>query len=252
MVNNPVTCLVVDARRLDTITVDGPAVKIRMKQQASQNFPLRRLGRIHVIGTANIDLEVFLHCAEHQVPVAFFTARGKLRCQLYFPVFINTLLSHWFEHVEFDIEIKQLYQNWLEYQTRHNLARLSAGQGCQPHEQKKLELLIQQYGRKAYGRERWDAAMEWLSGMLVAHISQIIVEYGLSNQSRGKRKLLEDISPLLMLWLGGQLLMASANQRQRPVNGITMSAFYQQQSASIDTITRQMLIQLITRLESIV
>ena len=246
------TCLVIDARRLHAIRIDGPALKVTMKSQSSRLFPLRRLSRVHVIGTANMGLEPFLHCAERQVPVAFFTVKGKLRCQLYFPVIANTLLSHWFEHVEFDCDIKQLYERWLEGQTRHILAQLNVPRGCPENASAQLAQQMRKLGRKSLGSDRWDSAMDWLAGMLVVQLSQVVVEYGLANQSRGKRKLLDDIGPVFSLWLTARFVSRIAPYKRRAIDGVSMSAFYQEQSQGIDYMIRRMLIQLITRLESIV
>lgn len=250
--NNATTCLVIDARHLDALVIDGPALKVTMKSQSSRLFPLRRLSRVHVIGPATSGLDALLHCAERQVPVAFFTVKGKLRCQLYFPVLANTLLSHWFEHVEFDCDIKQLYELWLEGQTRHVLAQLSVARGCPQSGCKHLEQQLRQFGRKSLGAARWDSATDWLAGMLVVQLSQIVVEYGLANQSRGKRKLLDDIVPVFSLWLTARFASNTASYQRRAIDGISMSVFYQEQSQSIDYMIRRMLIQLITRLESIV
>jgi hypothetical protein len=94
--------------------------------------------------------------------------------------------------------------------------------------------------------------MAWLQGMLSAHVSQLIVEYGLSNQSRGKRRLMEDISPLCELWLNGALVEKLAERKKLRIDGIGMSALYQSQTEQIDYMVRRMLIQLSTRLEAII
>ncbi len=85
------TCLVIDAEKTSHIMLDGPALKITMHLQSARLFPLRRIARIHVIGSVENSFETMVSCAERQIPVAFFTKQGKLRCQLYYPVFENLL-----------------------------------------------------------------------------------------------------------------------------------------------------------------
>lgn len=44
------SCLVIDSRKAEKISLDGPALKVRMQSQSSRLFPLRRLSRIHILG----------------------------------------------------------------------------------------------------------------------------------------------------------------------------------------------------------
>jgi CRISPR/Cas system-associated endonuclease Cas1 len=116
------TCLVIDAEKTSHVLLDGPALRITMKCQSPRLFPLRRVARIHVIGQVENSFDAMVACAEKQIPVAFFTKQGKLRCQLYYPIFENGVISHWFEHVEFDEEAKRIYSEWLACQTLNLLA----------------------------------------------------------------------------------------------------------------------------------
>jgi hypothetical protein len=241
MMEMAATCLVIDARRLDSLSVDGPALKVRMRSQSSRMFPLRRLSRVHVVGAIKDGLEPLLHCAENQIPVAFFTVSGRLRCQLYFPVFENSIISHWLEHVDFDVEAKQLYDDWLFHQTLHVISMMGYTEGARESRYQLIEEKLRGF----------HTAMDWLSGMLAVHISQLIVDYGLSNQSRGKRRLMDDISPICELWLI-YFLAAHASKRRVRVAAQSMSDLYQKHSAEIEYTVRRMLTQLATRLESIV
>jgi hypothetical protein len=89
--------------------------------------------------------------------------------------------------------------------------------------------------------------------MLTVHISQMIVQQGLANQSRSKRKLLEDLLPICELWLLYLLVVAIVEQKKPPaVNAHGMSRFYQQHADSIEYTVQRMLAQLVNRLEAIV
>lgn len=245
------TCLVIDSRRLENLSIDGPALKVRMRTQSPRLFPLRRLSRIHVVGAIKDGLESLLHCAENQIPVAFFTVAGRLRCQLYFPVFENSIISHWLEHVDFDVEARQIYDDWLFHQTLHVISTMGYTQGARESRFQLLDEKLRSICVRHLGKKEFHLAMDWLNGMLAVHISQLIVHYGLSNQSRGKRRLMEDISPICELWLI-YFLATHVSKRRVRIAAQSMSDLYQKHSEEVDYTVRRMLTQLATRLESIV
>lgn len=245
------TCLVIDARTLDSLTVDGPALKVRMRSQSPRLFPFRRLSRVHVVGSIRDGLDSLLHCAENQIPVAFFTVSGRLRCQLYFPVYENSILSHWLEHVDFDVEAKQIYDDWLIHQTLHVISMMGYTEGARESRYQLIAERLRSLCNRYLGRKEFHGAMDWLNGMLSVHISQLIVAYGLANQSRGKRRLMDDLSPVCELLLIYFLATYASKQRVR-VAAQSMSNFYQKHSQEIEYTIRRMLTQLATRLESIV
>jgi hypothetical protein len=243
--------LVIDTRKLDQLSLDGPALRIRMRLKSAMLFPLRRLSRIHIIGAISNGLDALLHCAEQQIPVAFFTVSGRLRCQLYYPVYENTLLSHWIEHVDFDVQAKQVYDDWLQNQMLHELSRIGANQGAREQRYQLVCETLRHLCRKKLGGREFQAAKAWLDGMMNVHLSQLIVDFGLAHQSRGKRRLLADTSPVAELWL--MYFLATAVQRSKMrITPQSMTELYQQHSAHIEYTTRKMLTQLASRLESIV
>lgn len=245
------TCLVIDSRKLESLSMDGPALKVRMRTQSARLFPLRRLSRIHVVGSISDGLDTLLHCAEQQVPVAFFTINGRLRCQLYFPVFENSLISHWLEHVDFDVEARQVYEDWLHHQTLHVMSLIGWNQGAREVRFQCLSDRLRHLCNCAIGHKTFLHAMEWLDGILAVHLSQVIVSHGLSNQSSGKRRLMSDIAPICQLLLIYYLACAVERKKIR-ISAQSMSDLYQKHSSDIEHTTKRMLSQLATRLESIV
>ncbi len=243
--------LVIDARKLDQLTLDGPSLRVRMRLKSAMLFPLRRLSRIHVIGAISNGLDALLHCAEQQIPVAFFTVTGRLRCQLYYPVYDNSLLSHWIEHVDFDVQARQVYDDWLQHQMLHELSRIGANQGAREQRYQLVNETLRHLCKQKLGGREFHAAEAWLEGMMNVHLSQLVVDFGLANQSRGKRRLLADISPVGQLWWLYFLALAVQRSKVR-VTPQTMTELYQQHSAHIDYTVRKMLTHLASRLESIV
>ncbi len=105
--------------------------------------------------------------------------------------------------------------------------------------------------QKILGNKKFELAMEWLSGIMSVHFSQVIVKQGLANQSRGKRKLMEDVGPLCEIWLKVMLLNKIQNEPIN-INAREMSNFYQEQSEFIEYTLTRMIVQLATKLESII
>lgn len=245
------TCLVLDARKLERLRMDGPALRVTLCEQSSLLFPLRRLDRIHIIGNLNEGLEALLYCAERQIPIAFFSAAGKLRCQLYFPVVEHTQLSHWLEHIEFDPQASEQYAEWLHNQRAYFLSTLDVMTGSQRTRLQRLQEKVHHIGKKVLGERQHRLAQEWLEGICIAQLSQLVVNHGFSNNSRGKQRLLDDILPLFQLWLGYQLAV-QLERGAMTINGKTMSGFYQTQADTLAYMGRRMLAQLASRLEAII
>ena len=101
------------------------------------------------------------------------------------------------------------------------------------------------------GRENLTAALEWLDGLLLFHLEQVVEEFGFVQQ-RGRQKLLADMKPICDLWL---LYALAGRLEQRGRFNITaqnMTAFYQQQANELEFSARRMLTQLVSKLEAVV
>lgn len=249
--NSTKTCLVLDARKLEHLRLDGPALRVTLCEQSSLLFPLRRLDRIHIIGHLHEGLDALVTCAERQIPIAFFSATGKLRCQLYYPVVEHTQLSHWLEHIEFDVEASEQYSEWLNNQQAYFLSTLRAVAGSQRTRLQCLQEKVHHTGKKVLGERQYQLAQEWLEGICTTQLSQLIVNQGFANNSRGKQKLMNDLLPLFRLWLGYQLAV-QLERGAMVINAKTMSGFYQAQADALGYMARRMLAQLASRLEAII
>lgn len=251
MIDVALTSLVIDSRKLSRMGMDGPALKVVMRGRSSVLFPLRRLCRIHILGTPASGMEALLYCAEQQIPVAFFQFNGRLRCRLLPAGGTPALTDHWFEHVEFDPQVRQLYDDWVLHQGLYTMSRLGISGGlCDARKQLVYETL-RGYCRQQLGKKNLKTALEWLDGLLRFHLDQVIKELGFV-QERGRLKLLEDIRPICDLWL----LHALAERLQQPagfcVTAQNMNAFYQRQAIELELSLRRMLIQLVNILEAVV
>ena len=245
------TSLVIDSRKLLRMSMDGPALKVVMDRRSPVLFPLRRLRRIHILGTPGCGMDAMLFCAEQQVPVAFFHYNGRLRCRLHPAAGAPGLVDHWFEHVEFDPQVRQLYGDWVLHQELHAMSCLGVKTGARESRKQLLYETLRGFCHRQLGQENLKAALEWLDGLLLFHLEQVVEEFGFVQQ-RGRQKLLADMKPICDLWL---LYALAARLEQRGRFNITaqnMTAFYQQQANELEFSARRMLTQLVNKLEAVV
>lgn len=251
MTDVELTSLVIDSRKLLRMGMDGPALKIVMRGRSSVLFPLRRLCRIHILGMPDSGMAALLFCAEQQIPVAFFHFNGRLRCRLLPAGGKPALTDHWLEHVEFDPQIRQIYDDWVQYQGLHSLSLLGIrGGGCESRK-KLLYEALRGYCRQQLGRKNLKTALEWLDGLLRFHLEQVIEAFGFV-QERGRLKLLADIKPICDLWLLHALAVRLQQRASFRVTAQHMTTFYQQQAVQVELSSRRMLIQLVNTLEAVV
>lgn len=243
--------LLIDTRRLEKLAMDGPALSIHLHEQSVRLFPLRRLARIHVMGELQQGFDALMHCAEQQIPVAFFSNKGKLRCQLYFPLANNGILAHWLDHVEFDAEVQEEYRQWLELQRLHTLSQLNLRQVNMNHARLEQELRTRAI-QLLHSKKLCHDAIDWLEGFLLTHLSQLVAAHGLGNNCRAARRLLDDIQPLFIITLLHALVHALQQRQRLHINAIGMSDFYHRYSEDIIYNVQRMLTQLASRLEALV
>lgn len=244
------TTLVIDSRKLQHLKMDGPALKVTMHGRSPMLFPLRRLSRVHILGIPEVGMDALLFCAEQQVPVAFFHHSGRLRCRLQPAVTSTTLPDHWLEHVEFDPEIAQLYEDWVLHQELYVIASLGINKGARESRRKILVEGLRHFCRERLGRGGLKEALEWLEGQLRFHLEHTIETFGFT-QHRGRARLLADMLPLGQL----QLLFSLANrllQGEMQIHAQTMTAFYQAHAVQVEYTARRMLTQLVYKLEAVI
>jgi len=251
MSNVALRSLVIDARNLDRLGLDGPALKVVMRGKSPILFPLRRLCRVHLIGMPNQGMEALMHCAEQNIPVAFFRLNGQIRCTLQKPQLERAQLDHWFEHVEFDPEVQQLYNDWRQHQALHALAQLGFNRGDGAVRQQLVYEALRGVCRSRLGKDMFGTALEWLDGLMTFHLLQVVEQFGFTHP-RAKQLLLQDIKPIAdlgLLYAFTRHVQASATFRVTPRS---MTVFYQDNAQVLEYGFRRMLSQLTMRLEAVI
>ncbi len=229
-------CLHIDARKLQRIKLDGPAINVMMKGAAEQLFPLRRLARIHLTGTPEQGLDAFLACANQHIPVAFFDGFGRLKAMLYLPKENNTVLGHWLEALHTDLGIKTIYTQWQENIQLHWFAqskakwiphgRISRSKG-QAHDAKIIEESVAKELRKIHQHNQWTDAQPWMEGMLRVQLAQILDQFGLNPHTHEHRELLSDLEKPLQQMLKVEIAIWLIHDRPTAVSGKELTTLYE-------------------------
>lgn len=248
---SPRTALVIDAHKLAKLCMDGPALKVTMQYRSPLLFPLRRVARIHIIGTPDIGMDTLMHCAEQQVPVAFFNAHGRLRCRLLPPANENARIGHWLEHIEFDPEAQGIYREWQLNQALHSMAKFGFNIGARGSRLKLVDDTLRHLCRQKMDKKDFLAAIDWFDGMLQFQLEQMLDTIGLSQNPCVKTRLLADIKPICQIPLLHGLACRVNNGKEFRVTPQTMTALYQRQSDQIEHSVSRMLSQLATSMEAI-
>ena len=250
MNNTTGTTLVIDSRKLQQLAIDGPALKVVMQGKSPVLFPLRRLSRIHILGASAVAVDALLHCAEQDIPTAFFHANGRLRCRLASATKTPGRVDHWFEHIDFDDNIRQLYQDWLHHQQAYVMSQLVIG-GCGGRSRQLLDEALQGYFRQQLGKQGKTSALEWLDGLLTCHIEQQVTAGGFVSP-HSQNRLVQDIKPICNIVLHYALAVHLQQQSGFVVSAQSVTAFYQQHAETVENNVRRMLMQLVNRLEAVV
>lgn len=74
--------LYLDARQSTHVSLDGPALRIRVAGQAERNVPLRRLSRIVTNARAEFTTEALLACADRGITLVFLADDGEVRARV--------------------------------------------------------------------------------------------------------------------------------------------------------------------------
>lgn len=245
--------LMIDARKPCRLRIDGPALSVRIGYNSPLLFPLRRLARIHVIGCVSEGFDALIYCAERQIPVAFFTAKGKLRCQLYEPRYEDNILAHWLEHVEFDPACKEQYDDWLEAQRLHLLAAFGYRFGAREQRHIVIEQLLRTKANLILQRKKYShEAIDWLEGLLSAHLSQLVSLHSMGRSCRTSKKLLADLLPIFTIAMLHVFVERMEQDGRIPTSSAAMSDFYHRYSSEVEYHLRRMLTQLANRIEGVV
>ncbi|PXF28687.1 hypothetical protein WH50_24980 [Pokkaliibacter plantistimulans] len=197
--------LMLDARKVDTWRVDGPAIRLKLKGEPWRWLPLRRLARVFVVGELTASCAPLLACSDTAIPVAFYSGRGKLRAMLMPSATQETTLAALLERLGWDQQLQAIYADWDAHQAAHWYADL-LGEARPVFRQKQL---INRIG-SVLGKFDLQQFCSWLEGFFEAHLREVLQKFGILHceQARPVQVLLQEWQQAAITVLSGEWLAA--------------------------------------------
>lgn len=197
--------LILDGPRIDYLRLDDVSLRVKARQVAECRVPLRNLLRVHCHRDPAGGFDVLLDLASRHIPVTFFDHRGRVRGQLYHPQPEQTALALWLEDCYGESPFQTLLDDWLTAQQMALFATLDIHQG--PLVERHAFLMAELAHFLSAHPERRDdllTAREQLNGLLEAHLSEMLLAFGLPPGGSARGRLYRDLRDMLDFWLDGQ------------------------------------------------
>lgn len=218
-------CLMIEARTLQELDRDGPALRVKAQGRSRQWFPLRRLSRVLCVELPGMGLDALAQTARDGIPVTFFAPGGSVIAQLTHPGALPAPLTHWLEASVCEPELKAAYQDWLDNQRRHAYGLLGC-MGCDAeHAADKAEAQLARLARQQRRGRMPAEARQWLEQLLMTQIQAQGMRLGLSPSSTRLMQLCQDLlHPGLMMALTAFLLRLPI---ERVLKGQEIARYYE-------------------------
>lgn len=241
-------CLILDARRVQEIVRDGPALRVRAIGRSRQWFPLRRLSRVLCIGYPTQGLEALGATAHDGVPVTFLQPGGEVIAQLVFPGALPQPLVHWLDAIATEPDLARAYSVWLENLCRHTYGLVGAVACDSALAARKAEAGLAELLRRQKRGRLPAHARSWFSSLLATAIQARLMEKGMAANSHTLVKVQQDmLHPGLMLGLSWLYLGLPLVDSPREA---ALARYYQRQlEADLDAWIQRCLYSLERQLE---
>lgn len=160
------------------LSIDGPALRLRLQGEATRWFPLRRIRHLCITGELNTGTEVLIKLAEKRIPVTIFSSSGKLLCQMLHPDSEVSEFSQLLEEAEYDIALKQAYADWFENTSLQAYAYVGVRRGCVKLAQAVFEQELGETLNYYQLKDSHNQAAQWMNGISQTGITRAITEKG--------------------------------------------------------------------------
>jgi hypothetical protein len=116
--------LYLDPRSPTSVTIDGPALSIRVEDQAERSIPMRRVSRILVNEKTQFSTAALLRCADSGISILFVDPDGRVQARLLGAPGERQELRQRLVDLLDRPDWKELYGNWRYAQERHAVLRV--------------------------------------------------------------------------------------------------------------------------------
>ena len=241
-----------------TLSIDGPALLVRVEGQADRLFPLRRLRRIHLPATLAVNSQVITTCTRAGISMAFSDRRGRTLAWC-LPANRGTQglgvllegFSRLMDHLE---RYRQWARQRLDAVSRPLAAHLGLEPGCEPTT---VEREIHLQAIRHAGENGARTSQEWLLAEIQGQLLQTLQIQGADSETA--LTWAERLAPLLLLrmeparlhWLRQRHFQARNQGLSRPeVETDALMEFFASRSDALNEAVSDLVEQLVTWLET--
>lgn len=210
------------------VSLDGPALRVRMQQSDDRRFPLVRVSRVVVSGAVDWAWDARWACEESGIVVCFLHADGS-PCGRWIgqPSTRSTFGEDWGHFIDSD-EGQELFRQW-RVQAREQAIRFCAF--CLGHRRNPRELAAQ-VGRHATANPHFRAAKRGLYGLAYARSLEELAKLGLSDADKSLCLVAPDLTASIQWGLHPGL--CDWWRRQSTLTMPQLTAFFERNRSTAD------------------
>lgn len=167
------------------IKLDAPALRVIVPEQADRLFPLQRISRVIVSGTAIWETDALLACADRGISVAFLDEDGDLRARWLGKSGERQLFLQRLADLMGRPDAQNLYDDWFRAMERMAIRSTAKKLVADAN----LTMSLRQVHAFFDNQKRYlaiqpvDAVYSKIRGLLKAELVQLFLEVGLSAKS---------------------------------------------------------------------
>jgi len=191
----------IQGNRIEQLSIDGPALRLRLQGEATRWFPLRRIRHLCITGELNSSTETLLKLAQKRILITLFSSCGKLQCQIFHPLNETPQLVHLIDECANDLALASARNNWYENALLQSFAYTGFNRGCSKLAIKSFRKNLSIILRTKQIRPQFKTVNLWMSGIAQVAIVRLFCEKTIPlfgrERNRLRRQLAEISRPLV-------------------------------------------------------
>ncbi len=240
------------------LSIDGPALVVRVEGRADRLFPLQRLQRIHVPAALTLDGRVITACMRAGVPLAFSDRRGRVLAWC-LPANRKTRgLGVLLEGFCRQADHLDRYREWARQRLNAVVQPLAAHLGLEPGcEASAVETRIRLQAIRHAGETGARTSQEWLLAEIQGQLLQTLQAQGADAETvlpwaeRLAPLLLLQMEPARLHWLRQRHFQARNQGRPRPeMETEALMEFFASRAQALNDAVTDLLEHFVSWLES--
>ncbi len=233
-------------QRLDSLVLDGPALKITLEHTSPQYFPLRRLSHIVLIGQPRCDISALWQIVRTGISVSWLNLQGQLQALLTPANAEQCDFASLLEQSLYDPVLRQLLTEWFDNQYIHSLSVACKTLPVSTSQPQYITNQLHKYLNQKLGKAKRQRAQDWLQALTLAALQPVLQQHKLHPYCLGVEQLQQQLCRCLQPWLLSYLIHWAATHQT--VNAQSMADLYSQHQPELEYHQQRLLLQLLSDL----